>query len=196
MKTLREYIDQLDEISRRDFLKGAGAAAGLAAVGSPKDAEAHWTGPYKQTDRMNDVETTSWANNSTDGSAMLLLKYDKPNGYYPVIMGNNFQFRRPADDIAPYGRLRVDKGTVVPILFGYFGDSNRGVMFGPDLNRPGPYPRIGDMIANAKREVLIDVGSISNKGVLEFPIDRVSEEQLDETPEDPIAKIDALFRNK
>jgi colicin import membrane protein len=33
MKTLREYIDQLDEISRRDFLKGAGAAAGLAAIG-------------------------------------------------------------------------------------------------------------------------------------------------------------------
>ena len=34
MKTLREYIDQLDEISRRDFLRGAGATAGLAAVGS------------------------------------------------------------------------------------------------------------------------------------------------------------------
>jgi len=33
MKTLREYIDQLDEINRRDFLKGAGAAAGLAATG-------------------------------------------------------------------------------------------------------------------------------------------------------------------
>ena len=34
MKTLREYIDQLDEISRRDFLKGAGAAAVAAAAGS------------------------------------------------------------------------------------------------------------------------------------------------------------------
>ena len=35
MKTLREYIDQLDEISRRDFLKGAGAigAAGAAGLG-------------------------------------------------------------------------------------------------------------------------------------------------------------------
>ena len=32
MKTLREFIDQLDEISRRDFLKVAGAAASLAAV--------------------------------------------------------------------------------------------------------------------------------------------------------------------
>ena len=33
MKTLREYIDQLDEISRRDFLKGAGAAAVAGAAG-------------------------------------------------------------------------------------------------------------------------------------------------------------------
>lgn len=36
MKTLREYIDQLDEISRRDFLKGAGAAAVGAAAGGAK----------------------------------------------------------------------------------------------------------------------------------------------------------------
>jgi hypothetical protein len=40
MKTIREYIDQLDEISRRDFLKGAGATAGLAAMGAPKGANA------------------------------------------------------------------------------------------------------------------------------------------------------------
>jgi hypothetical protein len=40
MKTLREYIDQLDEISRRDFLKGAGAALGAAALGGAGDANA------------------------------------------------------------------------------------------------------------------------------------------------------------
>ena len=42
MKTLREYIEILDEISRRDFLKGVGATAGLAATGGVKavtDAE-------------------------------------------------------------------------------------------------------------------------------------------------------------
>jgi hypothetical protein len=33
MKTIREYIDQLDEISRRDFIKGAGAAAITGAAG-------------------------------------------------------------------------------------------------------------------------------------------------------------------
>jgi TonB family protein len=40
MKTLREYIDQLDEINRRDFLKGAGATAGLAALGTAGVAKA------------------------------------------------------------------------------------------------------------------------------------------------------------
>jgi hypothetical protein len=34
MKTLREYIDQLDEINRRDFLKTAGAAGVGVAAGS------------------------------------------------------------------------------------------------------------------------------------------------------------------
>jgi hypothetical protein len=34
MKTLREYIDQLDEISRRDFLKGAGVAAVSGMTGA------------------------------------------------------------------------------------------------------------------------------------------------------------------
>jgi len=40
MKTLREYIEILDEISRRDFIKGAGATAGLAAIGAPGQAKA------------------------------------------------------------------------------------------------------------------------------------------------------------
>jgi len=47
MKTLREYIDQLDEISRRGFLKGAGAAAVSGAVGTgslfPKTAKAEYS---------------------------------------------------------------------------------------------------------------------------------------------------------
>jgi TolA protein len=49
MKTLREYIDRLDEISRRDFLKGAGATAGLAAMGAAKGQET--PGLYGTVDR-------------------------------------------------------------------------------------------------------------------------------------------------
>lgn len=37
---IREMLDRLDEISRRDVLKGIGATAGSAALGTPKDASA------------------------------------------------------------------------------------------------------------------------------------------------------------
>ncbi len=37
---IREVLDRLDEIGRRDFLKGAGAIASAAALGTPKDASA------------------------------------------------------------------------------------------------------------------------------------------------------------
>ena len=36
MKTLRTMLDRLDEISRRDFIKGVGATAGLATIGEPR----------------------------------------------------------------------------------------------------------------------------------------------------------------
>ena len=36
MKTLRTMLDRLDEISRRDFIKGVGATAGLATIGQPR----------------------------------------------------------------------------------------------------------------------------------------------------------------
>ena len=34
MKTIRETLDQLDEITRRDLLKGTGAATALAGAGA------------------------------------------------------------------------------------------------------------------------------------------------------------------
>jgi TonB family protein len=47
---IREMLDQLDEISRRDFLKGVGATAGLVALGAPQKAFGQETvgsfGPY------------------------------------------------------------------------------------------------------------------------------------------------------
>ena len=52
MKTLREYIDQLDEISRRDALKYAGATAAGAALGQPKVSRAEWTQPLISVDQM------------------------------------------------------------------------------------------------------------------------------------------------
>lgn len=67
MKTLREYIDQLDEISRRDFLKTAGAA-GLSATDVLAAPWQHQQGK----DSMDDSITYTWsAVYSTDGKALL-----------------------------------------------------------------------------------------------------------------------------
>lgn len=40
MKTIREYIEKLDEISRRDFLKGATSASIIPVLGVPAKASA------------------------------------------------------------------------------------------------------------------------------------------------------------
>jgi hypothetical protein len=76
MKTIREYIDQLNEINRRDFIKGAGATAGLAAMGS---AQANWQkqgdilGVDSGTGKLTGQNTQNYRNTSTDGSAVLSL---------------------------------------------------------------------------------------------------------------------------
>jgi hypothetical protein len=67
MKTLREYIDQLDEISRRDFLKGAGATAGLAAMGAPKTANAQ--------------EVAKWANYASKLAVNSVMRIHSDTGY-------------------------------------------------------------------------------------------------------------------
>jgi hypothetical protein len=73
MKTLREYINQLDEISRRDFLKGAGAAAGLAAT----DAI---SAPFKHSQNVDPMTDKVQSKNSTvvsdDGSAQLYIQWN------------------------------------------------------------------------------------------------------------------------
>lgn len=62
MKTLREYIDQLDEISRRDFLKGAGAAAlaGAAGYAAHKDvSQDQYVDPlYRLVGRLSEYYTS------------------------------------------------------------------------------------------------------------------------------------------
>jgi hypothetical protein len=88
MKTLREYIEILDEISRRDFLKGAGATAGLAAIGAPKDAKADWwTGSY--TDNLTGGKSTFMNNPSTENPNIQLSMRNWPNagGYVLVMLG-------------------------------------------------------------------------------------------------------------
>ena len=60
---IREMLDRLDEISRRDFLKGAGATAGLAAIGAPKDAKAQ------------NIDYNAWANYAVNKAITALRKF-------------------------------------------------------------------------------------------------------------------------
>lgn len=71
MKTLREYIDQLDEISRRDFLKGAGATAVGAAVGAPGQAKADWISNYDQ-DQLTGERNQYTSNRSIENPSVSL----------------------------------------------------------------------------------------------------------------------------
>jgi hypothetical protein len=74
MKTLREYIDQLDEISRRDFIKGAGATAGLAAIGEPATAQIP---PQSLRLELDDLRRVS--------TAMHVFEYAKEDGAFDVV---------------------------------------------------------------------------------------------------------------
>jgi hypothetical protein len=177
MKTIREYIDQLDEISRRDFLKGTGAAAGLAAVGSPKDAVAS---SYQLTE--DDYVIIGLANyiisyiNLTGGNkgvlGMLKESLQEVSGFlgYPVEK-NYDQKVQDMLKTSPQSRITFDR-----------------------------YSQVEDGIKLANR-----IGSIRNNLIRGMSAEErryhmnrlgIKEEQLEETSEDPIAKIDALFRNK
>ena len=69
MKSLREYLDQLDEISRRDFLKGAGAAAGLAAADA---VAAPWVKRTKR-DEIDDTVVKQHTVDSVDKRARMYV---------------------------------------------------------------------------------------------------------------------------
>ena len=79
MKTLREYIDQLDEISRRDFLKGAGATAGLAAIGDPKDAKADWNIIHHDDLLTNKRSVQGFSNSSVENPNVELVLNQWPS---------------------------------------------------------------------------------------------------------------------
>ena len=87
---------QLNELTRRGFLKGAGAAAALGAAGA---ASAEWT---KGT--VNKQGSVIWTNDSTDGSARIeLKKLSGPNGEMTVsdIWALRGQWKRPIGDELP-----------------------------------------------------------------------------------------------
>ena len=184
MKTLREYIDQLDEISRRDFLKGAGATAGLAAVGVPKDAksfpfddkEAQIIGKFVQLYYFcSNKEISGLFCNDIQASLKRFISGHPSNKDY--LNG----FYRPM-----FNKLQEIKKT-----------------------DPAYYQKIIDSYKNnpaAAQEIIKRFNTLYEFGQGPAPTDKqlasvrqamaMEEESLEETSEDPIAKIDALFKDK
>jgi hypothetical protein len=115
MKTLREYIDQLDEISRRDFLKGAGATAGLAAMGDPKDAEAarYWSRDpitEKFTSNTNaDNFRGAWLFTNEEGSGIWISLMEPTNMSVKALEQNRLHY--PVIT-SPQYVLRFDQGQI------------------------------------------------------------------------------------
>jgi hypothetical protein len=191
MKTLREYIDQLDEIDRRGFLKGMGAAAVAGATGGlPKDAKADWHQPIQLVDPMTDKKSTIYRNRSNDNTAEIFLRHTS-RGYNLVELAmSKDSLRKPAgssmiwvdpatgdeisrsDQTYSPGRLRTDNNQPIFIRFAFPYDSNKTTVLLPAENAYSSLPEGGlaSVIAGAKQRILIDISQISNRDILQFNV--------------------------
>ena len=73
---IREMLDRLDEISRRDFLKGVGATAGLAATGSAFGQSAEEKAKADQLARLKAASAAEYAR--ADQLARFKATSDRP----------------------------------------------------------------------------------------------------------------------
>jgi hypothetical protein len=171
---------QLDEIDRRGFLRGMGAAAVAGAAGS---ANADWTGPFTQTDQMTDKVTRRWHNESTDRSTDLIIK-DTEDNLGAILVGSG-PWDWPRDRSAPEGRVRIDSQPAFNVMFAKPANRNDlawiSTYFDERGNKAGPHPaQIKQMIASAKSRILVDVSSMSNKGILQFNVQQKAKESVEQ----------------
>ena len=239
MKTLREYLDQLDEISRRDFLKGAGAVAGLAATDALAAPWQHRTSKDPMDDKVNKEINVL----STDKRAKLhvgisddfvqlqtndLIDYDN---YGSEGGRGNGRFRlgtlAPDDiKIIQTGRssryaelysekidlkqtlLRLKNPTIVKIQVPVLGSGSRTYIFEiePD-SQTKQFAVQAQQRSKEEQRRQIDKHQKEYADIIkrsQNPIVRKDREsgsvnefaELDETDENPIQKIDRLFRDK
>ena len=108
MKTLREYIDILDEINRRDFLKGAAGAAGAATLGAmglkPAPAAAQATtaqtaGPSQEIlDRARELYSGIIAN-AGGPRTWFRTEFDPNDKNYLIFNGKRYKIQQATPDI-------------------------------------------------------------------------------------------------
>jgi hypothetical protein len=193
MKTIREYIDHLDEISRRDFIKGAGATAGLAAMGS---AQADW---QKQGDipyvgpKGTGTAVQNYRNTSTDGSAVLTLY----KGQVQSMGITNKAGKWSPKSAEPMGAVKIDSDPAFKIEFMIMGNPAIASIRAPGgVSGDAASQKIVSSIVNAKERVAIDTSSLGG-GIVQFRAGDVSEDaELDEAIDDAVQRVEELFKDK
>jgi hypothetical protein len=193
MKTIREYIDHLDEISRRDFIKGAGATAGLAAMGS---AQADW---QKQGDipyvgpKGTGTAVQNYRNTSTDGSAVLTLY----KGQVQSMGITNKAGKWSPKSAEPMGAVKIDSDPAFRVEFMIMGNPAIASIRTPGgVSGDAASQKIVSSIVNAKERVAIDTSSLGG-GIVQFRAGNVSEDaELDEAIDDAVQRVEELFRDK
>ena len=198
MKTLREYMDKLDEISRRDFLKGAGAAAIAGAAGG---AKADWE-KDDVTDRMSDEVTKRYKNVSTNGEAT--LQYFPKDGQLTLLRSGGYW--KPSDGIGQtpdFGRIRIDNHPVRNIRFMYVrGPANMVSIVGMEGSfgrwASADFHTMLKELLNAQSRILIDTSNIGGD-ILQFNPnvkENLEQEVAEQVGPDAVQKVEDLFRNK
>jgi hypothetical protein len=193
MKTLREYIEILDEISRRDFLKGAGATAGLAAMGGANAA------PFKHTtskDQMTGKKTADVSTvKSNDGKAILELRRGTKPMVVVEVPGAIFN----AGSLGTKCRYKIGNGPVVETLLAM--PSSGAYDWGAILPSYQGGNGLAEKIMNHSGEVLFEVDLYKVGGkVFKFTIEpdatsrSVKEQDTAEESVDEAASPDAVHR--
>jgi hypothetical protein len=194
MKTLREYIDQLDEISRRDFLKGAGATAGLAAT----DAI---SAPFKHGQHKDELENKLTNKYSTvrsdNGDAELYIGWN--NGVTLRVPGKRFE-RTGTDLGMPSSSARIKFGSepAKSIIIILTKDYKSAVLGSSD-----PTGLAKKIISyNGPLKIEANIASLGSK-IFSFTIEQdsvtknIREEEVDETATpDAVARIEELVKYK
>lgn len=196
MKTIREYIDQLDEINRRDFIKGAGAAAGLAAMGQ---AKANW----QRQPNISDVDRTtgkrsggsvqSYRNISTDSSSALNLY--KGQGGSMTITNRAGKWNPRSEE--PMGAVKIDDAPAFKVEFMIMGNPAIASIMAPGgVSGDAASQKIVSSIVNAKQRVAIDTTRLGG-GIVQFRANTVSEDaELDEAIDDAVRTVEELFQDQ
>ena len=193
MKTIREYIDQLDEINRRDFLKGVGATAGLAATGA---AQADWQkqADIPGVDAGHGASTVSnYRNTSADGSAVLSLY----KGQVQSMGIANKTGKWSPKSKEPMGAVKIDSNPAFKVEFMIMGNPAIASIMAPGgVSGDAASQQIVSSIVNAKERVAIDTSSLGG-GIAQFRAGNVSEDaELDEAIDDAVQRVEELFKDK